>query len=144
MNRRQFLQQVSCGCVLLTTGCASLGREPGSFNFAIVNRREQSYHATFTVWNDDDEIIIDGSVDIAAKPPSDEEYTVLNFDDLTDVTNGDTIDVRIQIDGETFEGTYEVTCNESENADNDFFFRIRHPEAPSSNESGMEFTGSEC
>lgn len=143
MNRRRFLQRLAGGSVLLTAGCTAIGEDPGPFNFAIVNRREQPYHAEFTV-RDNDDILIDGSVDIAARPPGDGEYTVLNFDNITQVMNGDTIDVRIQLAGETFEETYEVTCNQSENAENNFFFQIRHPEAPTSSETGMEFAGSEC
>lgn len=144
MNRRQALQLFAGSSALLMAGCNSLGEDPGPFNFAIVNRREQSYSAEFTVRDDADEILIDGSVDIAASPPGDGEETVLNFDELTQVTNGDSINVRIQVAGETYEETYEVTCNQSENAQNNFFFRIRHPEAPSSSETGMEFAGSEC
>jgi hypothetical protein len=144
MNRRQALQLFAGSSALLMSGCNSLGEDPGPFNFAIVNGREQSYFAEFTVQDDDREILIDGSVDIAASPPGDGEETVLNFDKLTQVTNGDSINVQIQVAGETYEETYEVTCNQSENAQNNFFFRIRHPEAPSSSETGMEFSGSEC
>jgi len=144
MNRRQALQLFAGSSALLMAGCNSLGEQPGPFNFAIVNLREQSYSAEFTVRDDDDDILIDGSVDIAASPPGDGEATVLNFEELTQVTNGDSIDVRIQVAGETYEESYEVTCNQSEKAQNNFFFRIRHPEAPTSSETGMEFAGSEC
>lgn len=144
MNRRQVLQQLAGGSVLLTAGCTFIGEDPGPFEFAIVNRREQPYQVEFTVWDDDDDVLTDGVVDIAVRPPKDGEYSVVAFEDLTRVSNGDTIDVRIQIDGETFEGTYEVTCNRSENAENNFFFQIRHPDAPTETESGMEFNGSEC
>jgi hypothetical protein len=144
MNRRQALQLLVGSSALSMAGCNSLGKDPGPFNFAIVNLREQSYSVEFTVRDDDDNILIDGSVDIAASPPGNGEETVLNFDELTQVTNGDSINVRIQVAGETYEETYEVTCNQSENARNNFFFRIRHPEAPSSSETGMEFAGSEC
>lgn len=142
MNRRRFLRKVASGGALLTAGCTSIREDPGPFNFGIVNRREQEYHAEFTVWDDADEVVIDGFVDIPARPPADEERAELFFDDLLSVTNGDRIDVRIGIDDETFEETYEVTCNRSENAENNLFFHIRHPEAPTSEK--MEFSGSEC
>ncbi|EMA65504.1 hypothetical protein C468_05968 [Halorubrum kocurii JCM 14978] len=144
MNRRPFLQQLAVGGALLTAGCTAIREEPGPFNFGIVNRREQSYHVEYTLWDDAGEIVIDGSVDIAPRPPDGGEYTVLDFPDLIRVTNGDEIDARIQIDGETFEDTYEVTCNRSENAENNWFFQIRHPDGPTTSETGMEFNGSEC
>jgi hypothetical protein len=144
MNRRRALQLFASSNALLIAGCTSLGEQPGPFNFAIVNLRERSYAAEFTVRKGADTILLDGDVDIAASPPGDGEKAVLHFDELTQVTNGDVITVRIQIDGETYEETYEVTCNQSETAQNNFFFRIRHPEAPTSSETGMEFAGSEC
>jgi hypothetical protein len=143
MNRRQFLSQFVAGGALLTAGCTTIGETPEPFNFAIVNRRERPYTVAFTLW-DDDEVLLDGVVDIAARPPGDDEYTTLQFDDLARVTNGDTIDVRVEVDGETFEGTYEVTCNESKTAENDLFFRIRHPDAATASETGMEISGSKC
>jgi hypothetical protein len=143
VNRRQYLQHIAIGGVPLVAGCGSIGEDPGPFNFAIVNRRERSYHVEFTLWDDADEIIVDGAVTIAAKPPGD-DYTVLQFDDLTRVTNGDTIDVRIRTAGTTFEATYEVTCNQSATAENNFFVRFRHLNAPTETEEGIEFSGSEC
>ena len=144
MKRRQVLQQFASGSLFLMAGCSAFGEESGSFTFAIVNRRERHYRAEFTIWNDSDEIIRDGYADIAARPPGDGEFTALSFDNLPRVRNGDTITVRINIDEETFEETYEITCNQSEHAENNFFFQIRRPGAANTNESGMEFTGSRC
>lgn len=141
MNRRRVLQQVAVGGALLTAGCTTLLEEPRPLNFAVVNRRQRSYHLEFIVWDDDGEVL-DGVVDIAPRPPGDGEYTVLQFPDLTRVRNGDVIEIRVRVAGETFEESYEVTCNESERAENDVFFRIRHPDAPTANDSGMEFSGS--
>lgn len=143
MNRRCVLQYFAGGGALLATGCTALGNDPGAFNFAIVNRREQSYHVTFTLWNDDGDEIIDGAVDLAPRPPE-EKYTELDFPDLLRVTNGDEIEARVEVGGKTYEGTYEITCNDSENAENNFFFRIRSPGAPTDSENGMGFFGSEC
>ncbi len=144
MNRRRFLRRFTAGGALLTAGCTAIGEAPGPFNFGIVNRRERPYHVEYTLWDDADEVVIDGSVDIAPRPPDEGEYTVLDFEDLVRVTNGDEIGARIRVAGETFEDTYEVTCNRSENAENNWFFQIRHPDAPTTSETGMEFDGSRC
>lgn len=143
MNRRQVLQHLLGGGALLTTGCTVLREDPESFNFAIVNRREQSFHVAFTLWDNNDEVIVDGAVDLASRP-SEEEYTVLDFPDIVRVNNGDEIQARVEVDGETYEKTYEITCNRSKNAENNFFFQIRSPGAPTDSETGMEFAGSEC
>ncbi|QLD86160.1 hypothetical protein HWV23_10635 [Natronomonas halophila] len=143
MNRRRVLQHLLGGGALLTAGCTVFGENPGAFTFALVNRREQSFHVEFTLWGDNDEVIIDGAVDLASRPPE-EEYTVLDFPNLVHVTNGDEIEAQVTVDGETYEQTHEITCNQSENAENNFFFRIRSRGAPTESETGMEFAGSEC
>ncbi|QKY20323.1 hypothetical protein B4589_007995 [Halolamina sp. CBA1230] len=140
MHRRQVLASLASGGSLLAAGCAVPGTEPGPFDFAIVNFRQQSFHVAFTLRHDGD-VLVDGAVDVAARP-SDEEYTVLRFADLDRVTNGDTIDAELTVDGELFETSYEVTCNRSENAGNELYFRIRDPEATT--DSGMAFAGDEC
>lgn len=145
MNRRQVLQQLAAGSILLTTGCTAIFEKPSPFHFAIVNRREQHYHVEFTVRDDSDNLLIDGSVDIASRSFGDEEeYSALDFPNITQVTNGDIINAQVQIAGETFEETFEVTCNRSENAENNLFFQIRHEDASTLSEPGMEFAGSEC
>lgn len=144
MNRRRLLQRLGTGGMLFTAGCASVGEKPRPFDFAVVNRRERSYHVEFTLWNDADETVVDGAVDIAPRPPADEEYTRMSFDDIARVTNGDSIEARVRTAGETFEETYDVTCNRSGNAENTLVFSIRHPDAPDADGSGMEFRGSEC
>lgn len=93
MNRRRVLHGIASGGALLSAGCVSIGEDPGPFNFGIVNRREQSHHVEFTLWDDADDVIIDGSVDIAPRPPGDGEYTLLDFPGLIRVTNDDEIDV---------------------------------------------------
>lgn len=146
MKRRRLLQGLTALAATFTTGCTSVTEEPGPFNFGIVNRREQAYNVEYTLRDGggDGEVIIDGSADIAARPPDPSERTVLAFEDLVRVTDGDEIHARVQVDGRTFEETYTVTCNQSENAENNWFFQIRHPEAPADTELGMEFNGSEC
>ncbi|MFC7135396.1 MULTISPECIES: hypothetical protein [Salinibaculum] len=145
MKRRQALQYLAGGGTVLLAGCSSFSEDPGPFTFAIVNFRERQYHAEFAIRDDDDELIRDGFVDIAPSPPGDGEFSALSFDNLPPVTNGETIDVAVDIDGKTFEETYEITCNQSENAENNFFFRIRHPGAANTDtESGMGFFGSRC
>ena len=143
MKRRRALQLLAgCGTGLLA-GCSSFGEDPGPFTFAIVNFRDRRYHAEFSIKYDDS--IRDGFVDIAPSPPGDGEFSALSLSGLPRVTNGDTIDVRITIADQTFEETYEVTCNQSDHAENNLFFRIRNPGAANTeNESGMGFFGSEC
>lgn len=142
MNRRQALRTVAGGSMVAAAGCLFADEPTEPFNFAIVNRRRQRYAAEFTLRDGSDDVIVDGSVDIPPRPPADEEQSKLVFNELVQVSNGDTVAVQIEIDGESFEETYEITCVGNDNAENNFVFRIRHPEAPSSN--GMEFAGSEC
>jgi hypothetical protein len=79
--------------------------EPGPFNFGIVNRREQAYNVEYTLRDNGDggEVIIDGSADITPRPPDPGGRTVLAFEDLVRVTDGDEIHTRVQVDGKTFE-----------------------------------------
>jgi hypothetical protein len=63
---------------------------------------------------------------------------------LIRVKNGDEIEVQVQVEGETYRGTYEVSCNQSDNAENSYFFRIRHPGSHTDTGEGMEFSGSRC
>ncbi|APX98430.1 hypothetical protein [Natronorubrum daqingense] len=142
MNRRQILQQIAGSSVLLTAGCSSIGENPGPFHFAIVNLRDQHYYVEFAVWDDSDTLLTDGAVDIA--PRGDDEYTALDFENVAEVTNGDVITAEVEVAGETFEEAFEVTCNKSDNADNNLFFRIRHPDVSTPTGTGMEFSGSEC
>lgn len=143
VNRRRVLQYLVGGGALVTTGCSVPEEDSGAFNFAIENRRERSFHVAFTLRDDDGEIIIDGAVDLASRSPE-EEYTVLDVPDLVPVTDGDEIEARVEVDGETDEQTYEITCTRSENAENNVVFQIRSPGAPTDSETGMEFAGSEC
>ncbi|WP_147376705.1 hypothetical protein, partial [Halopiger aswanensis] len=118
MDRRQVLQQIAGASILLTAGCTTILENSGSFHFAIVNHREQQYHVEFTVSDNSDEILIDGAVDIAPRPSGDEEYTALDFPDLTRVTNGDIIDAKVKVGGNIFEESFEITCNNNQNAPN--------------------------
>lgn len=141
MHRRQVLASLASGGSLLAAGCAVPGTDPGPFGFAIVNFRQQSFHVAFTLRHDG-ETLVDGAVDVAARP-SDEEYTVLRFDDFARVSSGDAIDAQVTVDSESFTTSYEVTCNRSETAGNELYFRIRDPEATTT-DSGMEFAGDVC
>ncbi|PAU83298.1 hypothetical protein CK500_10935 [Halorubrum salipaludis] len=144
MHRRRFLRRFAAGGALLTAGCSAL-RGPGvPFRFAVVNRRERAYHVDFTLRTSHGDALVDGAADVAPRPPGDDEYAELTVEDLARVRNGDEIDARVRVDGRTYEETYEVTCAESDAAESALFFRIRHPEAPASNPTGMEFGGSEC
>ena len=109
MIRRCLLQRLGGGGILLTAGCASVGETPRPFDFAVVNRRERSYHVEFTLWNDADETLVDGAVDIAPRPPGGDEYTRMSVDDIARVTGGDSIEARVRTAGETFEESYAVT-----------------------------------
>ena len=141
MHRRQVLASLASGGSLLAAGCAVPGAEPGPFDFAIVNFRRESFHAAFTLRHDG-ETLVDGAVDVAARP-SGQEYSALQFDDLDRVTNGDTIEAEVTVAGESFTTSYGVTCNRSETAGNELYFRIRDPEATTT-DSGMGFAGDEC
>ena len=141
MHRRQFLASLASGGVFLSAGCAAPGAEPGPFGFAIVNFRDQQHHVTFSLQHGG-ETLVDGAVDVAARP-AEEEYSVLRFVDLARVTNGDTVDAQITVDGDPFSTSYEVTCNRSEDASNELYFRMRDP-ATTTTESGMAFAGDDC
>jgi hypothetical protein len=138
MQRRHLLGGLAAGVALPAAGCLSLGEPTAPLQFAVVNRRQRSYAVEFTLRHAG-EVVLDGAADIAPRPP-DEEYTALRFDDLAQLANGDEIDARVRVGGETFDHTYEVSCSRSETAENDLFFDIPHPDASTS----MGFRGSEC
>lgn len=138
MRRRRLLHGFAAGVALSAAGCLSLGEPTAPLHFAIVNRRDRSYAVEFTLRHAG-ETVVDGAADIAPRPLGD-EYTALRVDDLTRVANGDEIDARVRVGGETFEHTYEVSCSRSETAGNELFFDIPHPEAS----TDMGFRGSEC
>lgn len=138
MRRRSFLLSTSTCGFLLGSGCVTLGEDAGPLTFGISNWRNRRYMADVRLRKGDD-AILDGRFDIPAKQPTDEDPVGVLLEDIVRVTNGDTVEARVQLDGDEFTGRYEVSCNQSENAENNFFFRIY-----SSEDRGMEFTGSEC
>jgi hypothetical protein len=88
-------------------------------------------------------VVIQGSDDFPTAKDR-ESVAGLYFENLIRVKNGDEIEVQVQVEGETYRGTYEVSCNQSDNAENSYFFRIRHPGSHTDTGEGMEFSGSRC
>ncbi|MFC7116551.1 hypothetical protein ACFQH2_18580 [Natronoarchaeum sp. GCM10025703] len=140
MNRRQFLATAGSGSVAVTAGCSSILEDAGPFHFGITNWREREYTAELTLRKNDEEKLIDGRVDIAANGPDHEDPPGVHLQEVTQVKNGDAINARVILDGETYRGRYEVTCNQRESSKNNFFLYIHSSES----EMGIEFGGSEC
>lgn len=139
MNRRGFLKTVGCGSVASTAGCSSILEDSGPFHFGITNWREREYAAQLSLRKNDEEDLIDGRFDIAANGPDYEEPPGIYLQDVTRVKNEDTINARVVLDDESYRGSYEVTCNQREGSENNFFLYIRSAET-----SEIEFGGSEC
>jgi hypothetical protein len=139
MDRRTFLATVGSGTLVLTTGCSAVLEEPGPFDFGIINWRQRAYAAEVVLRKNDGEKLVDGRFDIAANGPDREDPPGIYLRDVTRVRNGDTVDARVVLDGETFRGSYEVTCNRTDGFGNDFFLRIYSGEP-----SEIDFSGSEC
>lgn len=149
MNRRKFLATVGSGSFALTAGCSSVLEEPGSFHFGITNWRDQAYTTELTLQKNGETELIQGQFDIASNNPDNEDPAILYLQDIATVKNEDMIDARVTLDGETYRGSYEVTCNRRSSSDyntdgydgpeNNFFLYIH------SGEHGeIEFGGSGC
>lgn len=139
MNRRVFLSTVASGSLVLTAGCTAVLEDPGSFDFGISNWRERDFTAELVLRKNETEALVDGRFDIAANNPDREDAPGIYLEDITQVRNGDTIGAQVTLDGETYRGTYEVTCNQVEDFDNDYFLRIY-----SGDPGEISFAGSKC
>lgn len=149
MNRRKFFTIVGSGSAVLTAGCSSVLEDAGRFHFGITNWREQSYTANLILRKNSEEELINGQFDIASNNPAEEDPAVIHLQDVAKVKNGDVVTAQVTLNGETYRGSYEVTCNRRDASDyttsdpnvpeNNFFLYIH------SGESGeIEYGGSEC
>ncbi|MFP8888182.1 hypothetical protein ACLI4U_00205 [Natrialbaceae archaeon A-CW2] len=124
--------------LIVTSGCLSILAESAPVTFEIVNFRAERFTADVTLRHDS-AVVLDGFVDIPAREP-DEDAAGLSLQVLENVSNGDAVDARIEIDGREYEDRYEITCSESDRATNTFQFTIWSSE----DRGGMEFGGSTC
>lgn len=138
MNRRGFLTAVAGGSMGSMAGCSSIFEESGPFHFGITNWRETEYTAEVKLTKNDDEELINGRFDITGNDPTREEPPGIYLESVTTVKNGDTINARVILNGETYRGNYEVTCNQRDNSANNFFLYIH------SGDGEIEFGGSRC
>lgn len=138
MDRRRALRTVGSAGVALAAGCSAIFEDAGPFHFGITNWRERTYRAELLL-EKNGETVVDGRFDIAANGPAHEEPPGIYLQDVARVTNGDDINARVVLDGDTYRGHYEVTCNRRDGSRNNFFLYIR------SGEPGeITFSGSEC
>ncbi len=148
MNRRKFLTILGAGSAVLTAGCSSVLEESGPFHFGITNWREQAYTAELILHKNSEEVI-SGQFDIASNNIDDEDPAAIYLQGVTEVKNGDVINAQVTLDGETYRGSYEVTCNRRDASDytasdphvpeNNFFLYIH-----SGDPGEIEYGGSEC
>jgi len=137
MRRRSMLGAIP---VLVTSGCLSFFQDSGPFKFEIVNYREEKFRAELTLWKDDT-VVLDGFVDVARKDPT-EDAAGISLQNIENVSNGDVIEPRIEIDDRVLEHSYEITCSDSNGGENTLQFNIWTSE--DRGEDGMGFDGSRC
>lgn len=139
MNRRRFLQAATGGGMVFATGCVSLDENSKPLNFGIENWREERYFAEVALEKNETEYILDASVDVPAHHDEHSDPVGAYIFDVTDVINGDIIDVNVFINDSELKTRFEVTCSAVDRVENNLFLRIF-----SNPDRGMQFRGSEC
>ncbi len=130
---------ISAGVATWGAGCLSV-EEAAPINFELLNFTEDTHQVEVTITDEDGNNVLEETYKIEERRDG---ARVIREEEFTEATNGETFDIVVTLsDGESEEGGFRVTCNESDETPDVFFAEIR--ETHDREHTYVEFQQSTC